>query len=336
MELSKTDFQKSEEENLALMRAKFTIMFLGLFLSISLMGQQEEQFTQFMYNEMYYNPAYAGSQATPSITALMRNQWLGLEGAPQTQMLGFNMPVLNQKIGVGVNLFRHSIGVTNKYTGALSYAYHINVGRGTLGIGLQGSVRLLRVDFSEVKGTQPVEIDGAIPAGVRSKYVPNFGAGLFFNNKKFYLGVSAPRLLQTNIDLADEGGIISREVNHFYLMSGLSVSLGEKVRFQPNILVKYVTGAPFDADLNLSFVFADKITAGASYRLGGSKLNSVGESVSFLLGLKIAPGVTFGAAYDATLTTLKQYNSGTLEGVLQFSIGGEEEGTEFDGPREFF
>jgi type IX secretion system PorP/SprF family membrane protein len=322
------------------MRNKFYTIFLVsnfLLLSIAATAQQEEQYTQFMQHKMTYNPAYAGAEPAVTLTALARNQWLGLDGAPQTQMIGVNVPILNQKIGVGVNLFRHTIGITDQYTGALSYGYHLNLGRGRLGLGVQGSVRLLQVDFSEVQGTQPIETDPAIPAGLQSKFVPNFGAGIFFDNQKFYLGISVPRLLNANIDLADSGDVISREVNHFYLMTGLSLDLSDKVSFQPNLLIKYVTQSPFDGDLNLNFVFDQKLIAGASYRLGGAKQNSVGESLSFLAGLKFAQAFTFSVSYDATLTTLRQFNSGTIEGVLQYSIGRDREAPpNIQGPRDFF
>lgn len=311
----------------------------GLFIlwSLGAAAQQEEQYTQFMQNKMAYNPAYAGSEPATAFTLLSRNQWLGLEGAPQTQMVGVNMPVLNQRIGVGINLFRHSIGITNKYTGTLSYAYHLNLGRGTLGLGVQGSVRLLQIDFSQVQGAQPISQDPAIPAGLQSKYVPNFGAGIYFNNKKFYLGISAPRLLNANIDLADNQEVITREVSHFYLMSGLVVDLSDKVSLQPNLLVKYVNQAPFDADVNVSFVFDQKFIAGGSYRLGGSRQNSIGESLSGLVGFKFGGAVTLSISYDATLTALRQFNSGTIEGVLHIGLGeGKEPNKTAPGPRDFF
>jgi len=316
---------------------KITFISLFMLLSIGAIGQQEEQYTQFMQNKMSYNPAFAGSDPRICVTALMRNQWLGLDGAPQTQMIGINIPILNQKIGVGANLYRHSIGITNKYTAAFNYAYHLNLGRGTLGFGLQGSIQLLQIDFSNVQGTQPIETDPAIPAGLQSKFVPNFGAGIFFNNKRFYLGLSVPRLLSSSIDLADTGDAISKEVSHFYLMTGLSLSLGEKVSFQPNILIKYVEQAPFDGDLNLNFAFDQKVIAGVSYRLGGSKQNSVGESLSFLAGVKFAKSFVFSISYDASLTVLRHSNSGTIEGVVQYCIGGEGgNDKKTQGPRDFF
>lgn len=309
---------------------------LLLFLSLSAFAQQEEQYTQFMQNKLAFNPAYAGAEPSTCFTLMTRNQWIGLDGAPQTQMLSANIPLLNQRIGIGVNLFRHSIGITSKYTGAFSYGYHLNLGRGVLGIGLQGSIRRLRVDFSEVQGTQPAEMDPAIPAGLQTKYVPNFGAGLFFTNGRFYAGLSIPRFLASSIDLADSKDVISREVKHVYMTSGLNVVLSEKLELQPNILIKYVAKAPFDGDINFNFVYDKKYVLGTSYRLGGSKRNGVGESLAFLLGSKFSE-ITVSLSYDITLTALKQFNSGTIELVAQYCLGGEvNEGTNVHGPRDFY
>lgn len=314
---------------------KCYFLLISLLLSVGLRAQQEDQFTQFMYYKLGFNPAFAGSDDGACLSALVRSQWVGLEGAPQSQLLTFNMPVLNQRVGVGASLLRQTIGVSENYTFEGSYAYRVPLGRGFLAAGLQASVRLLRVNFNELSGTQPIETDAAIPAGIQSKYVPNFGAGLYYDGQRFYLGLSVPRLLENNIDLADSGDVISREVRHAYLMGGLILPLGDKVQFLPQLLLKYVNGAPFDGDVNLSLVLANRFTVGASYRLGGPKESSLGESVSALLGVQISDTIFFGVSYDATLTELRKYNSGTLEGALRYCIGGRPDEEEFVNPRFF-
>ena len=301
----------------------------------SLWAQQQEQFTQFMYAKMALNPGFAGSDESMTITALNRNQWLGLDGAPQTQLLSVVAPVLNQRIGVGANILRQSIGVTQLYTLDGAYAYRIKVPRGFLGIGLQASVRMLRVDFSDLQGTQPLAQDQAVPDGIQSKFVPNFGAGFYYNSKNFYLGFSVPRLLNTNIDLSDDGGVISREVTHAYFMTGGTVEVSEGIQLQPQILLKYVAGAPFDADVNLNAVFGGKFSAGVSYRIGGSKQSGFGEAISVLLGLPLGDQVLLGLSYDATVSELRQYNSGTIEGIIRFKIKGKNAPEEVDNPRYF-
>ncbi len=300
-----------------------------------LQAQQEEQFTQFMHFKLGYNPAYAGSNDVPALTVLSRNQWIGLEGAPKTQAVSFNTPLANKKIGIGVNLLRQTIGISNNVSGDVIYAYRMRVGRGYLALGAQASVRLIRMDFNKVTGTQPIDTDLAIPVGLQSKFVPNFGTGLYYQAKRLYFGFSIPRLLENNIDLSDDQGVISREIRHSYLMAGALVRLGEQIDLQPQIVFKYVRSAPFDADLNLNLIFGERLTAGLSYRLGGSGQNSLGESISLIMAAQISDLGLFGISYDFGLSQLKDYNNGTIEGFLRFYFGGKSEGGEFESPRFF-
>lgn len=315
---------------------KNIIIFIILsFLSLAAVAQQDQQYTQFMFNKMGLNPGYAGANDAPCIMILARNQWLSTDGAPQTQLISFNMPVRNKRIGVGAAITRNSIGITDKYTAEATYAYRLRLGRGFLRLGMNGSVRLIRNDFSLVESTQPKETDGAIPVGLQSKYVPNFGAGAYYSSGSFFLGVSIPRLLQNSIDQADTGGVISKEINHIYTMGGVLLKLKDNLQFQPQVLLKYVKGGPFDADINLNFIFIDKFTLGASYRLGGDKTTSAGESVSLLFAAQFTESLLFGLSYDTNLSEFRNYNSGSVEAVLRYCIGGKSEGEEFTNPRFF-
>ena len=314
---------------------KIYILFVFCLLAAGLHAQQEEQYTQFMYNKLMLNPGYAGSQDGAVISLLTRLQWVKIDGAPQSQLISFNMPLFNRKVGIGGSVSRQTIGFFERYTAEAVYAYRIRTGRGALAIGLEGSVRFLRANFNEAKATQPVTIDGAIPSDFQSKYVPNFGVGLYYSDNLFYIGISAPRLLTNNIDLSDDQSIISREVQHVYAMGGIIFNAGEKAKFQPQVLLKYVKGAPFDADANLNFIWNDQFTFGASYRLGGSKRSGIGESLSGLAGFQITESLFFGLAYDATLSELRKYNSGTFEGVLRINVGGRSQEGEVISPRFF-
>jgi type IX secretion system PorP/SprF family membrane protein len=318
------------------MRKIFTLLLLTLGLGTLLQAQQDEQFTQFMYHKLGFNPAYAGMQESPTFTALVRQQWIGLEGAPQSQLLTFNMPLTSSGIGLGANISRHTIGVTERLTADVAYAYRFNLGRGgRMGIGLSTSVRYLRVNFADTEATQPRDGDPSIPVGLQSKYVPNFGAGIYYSNQSFYLGLSAPRLLTNNIDFADEVTIISREIPHYYLMAGILVKISEKVQMQPQALLKYVQGAPFDGDINLNFIFSETVYTGVSYRLGGSSASGIGESGAVLLGMQFSDNMMFGLSFDFTLSELRSYSSGTLEGVVRYSLGGRSRGDEILSPRFF-
>ena len=314
---------------------KFILTLFFLSLLLAAFGQQEEQFTQFMYYKSGYNPASVGSNDAPCFALIARNQWIGFEGAPQAQLISFNMPVFNKRVGIGANVIRQTIGITEKYSAETLYAYRIPLGRGILGIGLQASVRFIRMNFSQAESIQPSAQDDAIPGDIQSKYVPNFGAGLYYSNQRYYVGISAPRLLENNIDLADSDATISKEVRHIYAMGGILIDLGDHVQMQPQVLLKYVMGAPFDGDANLNFIFAEKFTTGISYRLGGSKRTGIGESVSVVFGMQLSESILFGLSYDLTLSELKNYNSGTVEGVFRYCIGGRSQGNEYVSPRFF-
>lgn len=314
---------------------KLPILFLLLCLTVFVNAQQEEQFTQFMYHKLGLNPAYAGSNDGTCITALVRSQWLGLDGAPQTQLITFNSPLWGKRLGVGATMHRQTIGVSEMLTAETAYAYRPNLGPGTLSIGLMGSVRFLKINYSRTDAIQSKDLDTAIPADLQSKYIPNFGLGIYYSSKRFYLGFSIPRLLENNIDLADGDVTISKEVRHIFAMAGLLFDWGEKVQVQPQILLKYVEGTPFDGDVNLNFIFMNKVTAGLGYRLGGSINSGIGESAILLLGAQISESMLLGISYDATLSELRSYNSGSIEAVLRYCIGGQSEGTTILSPRFF-
>lgn len=306
--------------------------------AISLWAQQETQYTQFMHYKLGLNPAYAGSSGSIELAGLVRNQWMGIEGSPQTQLLSFSLPLVNQRIGLGANILRKTIGVTNEYALETAYAYRIPVPRGYLGLGIQGSVRMLRIDYSQLQGTQPISQDGAVPVDMQSKLVPNFGAGLYYSGQTFYFGVSVPRLLNSNIDLADGDGTISRDVSHLYIMGGVELKAGEGLTLEPQLLLKLVSGAPLDLDINVMGHFESRFHTGLSYRLGGSAGTGFGESAALLIGADLTPNMQLGLAYDMTLSELRDFSSGSVEVMLRYLLqrkpaSGED--TETDSPRFF-
>lgn len=298
-------------------------------------AQQEHQYTQFMYNKLSFNPGYAGSYDAASVTAIYRNQWIGLEGAPKTITVSFDAPLLNKRVGVGMNLTSRKIGIHNRINIDGVYSYRVRLGRGTLGLGVQGSIRRISNDYSDPRlfATQAIETDGGIPVGEQSKMVPNFGAGLYYHTPKFYAGFSAPRLLNNNIDFNDISGDLSKEVEHMYAMAGLLIDVSQSVKIQPQLLIKYAKNSPLDADFNLSAIFSEKYTFGVTYRAGAGSENSI-ESIDLLLSAYVTDNFLFGLSYDISLTELKDYNDGSLEAILRYSFG-KSEGEDIVNPRFF-
>ena len=302
----------------------------------TLFAQQQPQNTQFMNNRLGYNPGFAGSQESPCITCIYRQQWLGLEGAPSLAIASFNMPLNNQRVGIGANLVRHSIGISTLYNADLAYSYRVRLGKGMLGLGVQTSLRTMEQDFGKTTATQPKAEDGSIPAGSRSKFLFNFGTGLYYSTEKFYLGVSAPRLLENNTDFADDELVISREVQHVYLMGGVSLPLNEMLALRPQALLKYANKAPVSFDANLSLVVQNRYILGATYRTGGNQVDGTGESVDILVSAQLTNNINFGVSYDITLSDIKDYSNGSIEASVRYCFGKTAGGDkEYVNPRFF-
>ena len=292
----------------------FLILLGSLFLPVqNLSAQQEDAFAQFMYYKQAINPAQTGSSQGINITGLVRNQWIGLSGAPKWQSLLFSMPLLNNRVGVGGNIYRHTIGITQITGLDGSYAYRLPVPRGFLSFGLQTSVRFMQQNFGLVTGTQPIEQDESIPVGLQSKYLPNFGAGVYYESKRAYVGLSVPRLLRSNIDFSDKGQLITRETQHYYFMAGATIPLGEAWELNPQTLWRYLPNAPFDADINLSAIFKKKISGGLSYRIGS-------ETAIVSTGLQLGNHLHLGMAFEASFSDIQKYNSGTAEVIIRYFL----------------
>ena len=317
-------------------RLRYLALFL-LFLPMLAQAQQEVQYTQFMYNKQPLNPGYAGNQEAPTLQAVVRSQWLGIEGAPNTQVLTFSLPLANQRIGLGMNIARHTISIYENLTLDMAYAYRFPLGHGYLGLGVQGSLRSLAADFTDSRllAIQQIDLDPSIPRVRQQKYIFNAGAGFYYEGEHFYLGVSVPRMLENNIDFATPGDVeISKEIPHAFLMGGASFVLNDQMSLQPQILLKYVNNAPLDADINASLNILNKYLLGLTYRLGGSSVTGFGESLDIIIAAQLSPKLLFSVSYDLTLSDLKDFNSGSVEAMLRYSFG-QGEAEEYVNPRFF-
>ncbi len=308
-----------------------SLLFLLCLVSATLFAQQDAQYTQFMYNKLGFNPAVAGSPESTRFQVAARQQWLGLEEAPTSQVATFNTPLTSAGTGVAARLSRVTIGLEQQYNVEGSYAYRFSLGRGSrLGLGISASARYFNIEYARARPTQGGGVDIAIPGATESKVVPNFGAGIYIDGPAYYVGISVPRLLESDIDLGGEETIISREARHFYFMSGIKFQLSDKLALEPQILAKYVAGAPFDADFNVTAHLGQNLFTGVSYRLGG---NGTGESASVLGGLYLSENLSMCLAYDLGLSDLKGAQNGSIEIVVAYSIGGRSAGSEVVDPR---
>lgn len=292
-------------------------------------AQQEVQYTQFVFNKLNFNPAYAGSKEAANLSIIYRNQWVGIEGAPKTQTLNFHAPFFKKKIGFGVSITHDEITLSNNWSFSTMYAYRIPIRKSILSFGLQASLQHLGVRWDQIKTTQIG--DGSVPIDQARILIPNVGAGFYFNAPKFYVGLSVPNLIKNEYnfegtDVSPDANFFAAQAQHFYLMGGAIFTFSEKVKFKPAILMKYIPNAPIDMDINASFLFIDKIWAGVTYRLG--------DSVDLLAQYEITPQFKLGIAYDFTLSQLRKYNQGSFEVMAEYTFLYKK--TNWKNPRYFF
>lgn len=294
------------------------LLLVFIFLE-SVSAQQDAQYTQYMFNTMSVNPAYAGSRGQLSIAALYRSQWVGLDGAPKSQTLNLHSPIRNSRLGYGISIVNDEIGdgvVQETYFDAvLSYTIDVSL-EGKLSFGLKAGGNLLNLDFQGLRNfdVEPVSVDN-----IENKFSPNVGVGIYYHTNTFYAGLSAPNLLQTdhfdnNQTDANAVQFLSKERINFYLITGFVFDIGGNTKFKPALLTKVVGGAPLQLDFSGSFLFNDKFSIGAAYRWDAA--------VSAMFGFQISEKLMLGLAYDRETTDLggTQFNDGSFEVFLRFEL----------------
>jgi len=289
---------------------KIALVSIGFFGVLPTYAQQDPQYTQYMYNHSNINPAYAGSNEGLNIFGLYRTQWVGLEGAPKTATLSVNTPLGDSGLGLGVNFVNDHLGVMDDNTLSvdLSYAIDLNYNY-KLAFGLKGSANLLDVNYSKLHIYNPS--DPVAESDIKNKFTPNIGAGLFLYSDKAYVGLSAPNLL-TRSRYNDNDIKTLREKLHVYATGGYVFDLTNDIKFKPAAMVKIEQGSPLQADVSANFMFVDKFTAGIAYRWDAS--------VSGLVGFQVSENIFVGYSYDAETTKLANYNSGSHEIFMRFTL----------------
>jgi len=308
-------------------RIKAAILLLFILMPAVIMAQQEAMYSQYMFNTMAINPAYAGSRKAISAAALLRTQWIGIEGAPKTATFTIDAPLKSNKMGLGAQIFNDKIGVTNTSGGFISYAYRLKMNENDafLSFGLQAGLSSFKANYTDaVLTNQPQAGDQAFLDNV-NRLSGNFGAGIYYNTDRFYAGLSSPQLLSR--ELADINRQNPGQQIHIFFTSGYVFPLGENFNLKPSFLIKGVKGAPIETDLNATLWIKDIIAIGAQYRTNADAAG--------LIQLQLSPQLQLGYAYDYSTTALRKYNSGSHEFMLRFEFGSTAGGTAVTTPRYF-
>ena len=285
--------------------------FVIIFTTIAGFAQQDAQFTQYMYNTININPAYAGSRGALSIFGLYRTQWVGLDGAPETSSFSVNTPINNSNLGVGFSFVNDKIGPTNENNFSVDVSYTVQTSANfKLSFGIKGTANLFNLDVTKLNPDQQGDPQFQ---DLDNKFSPNVGAGIYWHSDKAYIGLSVPNFIETN--RYDDNDIpIFKDRISYYLMGGYVFDLDkyQYIKFKPAVLAKMVEGAPLQVDVSANFMFYDKFVMGVAYRWSAS--------LSAMVGFQITDGLYLGYGYDRETTNLNNYNSGSHEIFLRYEF----------------
>ena len=275
-----------------------------------ILAQQKPVFSQYNFNPLAINPAFAGSQNELSGSALYRNQWVNLEGAPTLITATANTGIVNRRIGLGFLLSNERIGVHSDFTLYLSYAYRIKWKDGQFSMGLQAGFTQLKSDFSQLK---IVHINDPNLSGILSKFNPNFGAGVMYEKKWFYAGLSVPYLVNSKVfETGDINYSEARSKRYYYFVVARHFVMNERLNIKPELLIRFQEGAPLGYDLNLKAILDQKIGLGAIYRSGDALITT--------FEFQLSDNLRIGYAYEWTLSQLAQFSRGTHEVLINYRV----------------
>lgn len=281
------------------------LFILSIFLVTAMTSaQQLPQFTQYVYNTMSVNPAYAGSRETLNITGLHRNQWAGIEGNPTTSTLSIHSPVKFSRVGLGLSYINDNLGdeSTNYIYGNVSYTVPLTQ---TVNMAFGLNAGLTNYDLNTPDINDPFFNEGF------SQWNPNFGAGIYVSSRMWYVGLSSPRLLNTDLNSGEFAAI---ERNSYYAIGGMVFDIGRDNKLKITGITKITNGAPPSFDVTGSFLFFDKLWLGGSYRFNDA------DSFGILADYQISNSFRFGYAYDLPTSEIRPYSGGTHEVILIYEL----------------
>lgn len=279
-------------------------------------AQQEIMVSHYMFNGLFLNPAYAGSHEYMTATALHRSQWVGMDGAPSTQVFGFDAPLFNNSIGAGLSVINDRIGDTRQLEINANVSYHIQLDRENehrLSFGIRAGATNYSANLTDTKVWD--SNDPVFSNDINNALIPRFGAGIYYYSDRLYVGVSVPTIyaadqkIKLNIDDLRN----SYYTKHYFINAGVVFAAGSKFKIKPSTLVKVEASAPVSIDLNCNVLYNDLIWLGVSYRTG--------DAIVALLDVNVTPQFRIGYAYDFTLSQLNRHSNGTHEVMIGYQFG---------------
>ncbi len=293
---------------------KAAIIFVLVFLAAlpsQLPAQQLPLYSQYMFNTLEINPAYAGFKQSIQFTSIYRKQFNGIKDSPQTALVSGDMPIGDTKLGVGLKIVDDRISITKTLGAQGSLSYRIEGDNSNLAFGLQVGAMNYKADFSRLNVTNAGD---PVFAQNLNALTANFGTGIFYNTDKFYAGLSVPNLVKTHLRQVDVAlsEYTVKQNTHMYLNAGYLITLNDNFILKPSFLLRGVKGIPLNYDINANLFFREIMSGGISYRSHSALVG--------LLDFRLIPTLRLGYAYDYNLGRINNFAKATHEIILRYHI----------------
>lgn len=299
------------------MKAKYLIIALILASLNPVFGQQDPMFTQYMFNTLAINPAYAGSRQALNISALYRNQWNVIEGAPVTQTVFVHSPIPYTMSGAGLSVINDQIGPTRQMLIYGDYSYTMEFNKFNLALGLKAGANWIKTDITPLLTNENIDYSGydlndpAFDRIPSKKIAPDFGAGVYAYSSRWYLGASVPKIIETEL-VNEATHAESKENRHYFFIAGAMLPMNPWLQFKPTAFLKATESAPMQLDVTASFLFAERILAGGMLRTQ--------DSWGLLFMVEVTRGLRVGYSYDRPTTSLSTATNGAHELMISYDF----------------
>lgn len=281
--------------------------------TLSLKGQQDPIFTNYMFNTQSVNPAYAGMWEKIGFISLVRKQWMGIEKSPFTQLISFHSPMNNEYVGIGLNVINDRFAYEERLSIFADYAYELLITpEKRLRLGMKFGFMNYQNPLTRYKLYPDGVFDPAFQEDINLKFLPNFGVGAFYYDENFYLSLSVPKLVKNNFKENRNNYSTLAEVRHLYLSGGYIFDLNPVLKFKPVMMMRATVGAPIQVDVSANFLLNEKLWLGTMVRTG--------DALCFVAQWIFDNNLRVGYAMDITFTEIYRQQNGTYEVSLSYSI----------------
>ena len=305
-------------------KIKITLFCFILLLNLSVVAQQDEQSSLYMFNPLQYNPAFAGSRGYLNASLVSRSQWVGLSGAPRSQFLSINSPLPFKNMAGGAHISNDVLGAKNRTSFYGDYAYTLNFNKGRrLNFGMSLGAEQIVVDYASLLAIDPSETELLTSF---SQFKFNSGLGAYYYGDKFYLGFSVPRVFQSSLKNNSVVFVNTFIKRHYFLTGGYVFPINSVVDLKTSFLVKATANAPVTVDLNANVFLYKSFWAGLMYRYN----ESIGANIAY----QYKEYLMFGYSFDYPVNDLVMVKNATShEVMLTYSIHTKKNA--FGSPRYF-